>query len=97
MVEGKVSNLGVVRAPRTATVPEPQEDKAVVFVVFFYSGLQIPSVDLVVEVLKLYGVKLAQLTPNSVVWLSVFEWVLRSCGAEVITNLLVYLHDVKCP
>ena len=51
------------------------------------------------EVLQLYGVELAQLTPNSIVKLGVFEWMLRSArvaadGGE--GRLFAYLHDGRC-
>lgn len=92
MEEGKVSSLDVVRAPGTATVSELRKDEAMVFA----AGLQIPSVDLVVEVLRLNDVELAQLTPNSLVQLIVFEWALWSSGVEVSAKLFAYLHDARC-
>lgn len=88
-----MSNLDVVQAPGTTTVPEPRKDEAVVFAAFFNTGLWIPSVDLVAEVLRLYGVELAQLTPNSLVRLSIFEWALRSSAVEVSAKLFAYFHD----
>lgn len=53
-----------------------------VFVTFFDIGLRIPCVELVSRVLRLYGVELAQLTPNSLMKLGVFEWILRSIGTS---------------
>lgn len=67
-----------------------------VFAMFFDAGLQIPWVTLVAEVLRLYGVELAQLTPNSLLRLSVFEWALRWSRAKVSANLFAYLHDARC-
>lgn len=54
----------------------------VVFIAYFDTGLRFPCVHLVADALRLYRVELVQLTPNSLVKLSVFEWVLRSLGAR---------------
>lgn len=81
LVEGKVSSLIIVRSLGMEMVPEPWEDEAMVFIAFFDTGLWIPSVRLVAGVLRLYGVELAQMIPNSIVWLGVFKWTLRARGA----------------
>ena len=57
--EGKLENLAKVRVPGAETVPAPRADEAVVFVAFFDAGLRIPCVELVSEVLQLYGLELA--------------------------------------
>ena len=68
-----------------------------VFVAFFDAGLRLPCVGLVSAVLQLYAVELAQLTPNSIVKLSVFEWMLRVAGATGVEGrLFAYLHDGRC-
>lgn len=48
------------------------------------------------HVLQLYGVELAQLTPNSLVKLAVFEWIMRSAGTCGEGCLFAYLHDKCC-
>ena len=94
--EGKLESLANVRAPGAETTPAPRADEAVVFVAFFDAGLRIPCVKLVSEVLQLYGVELAQLTPNSIVKLGVFEWLLRAAGSSAEGRLFAYLHDGRC-
>lgn len=94
--EGKVESFAKVRVPGQETVLAPRPDEAVVFVAFLDTGLQLPCVELVSKVLQLYGVELAQLTPNSIVKLGVFEWILRSVGASDEGRLFAYLHDGCC-
>ena len=57
--EGKLEDITKVYAPGSETVPNPRDDEAVVFVAFLDAGLWIPCVDLVTEVMWLYGVELA--------------------------------------
>ena len=95
--EGRIARLEDVRAPGSEVVPVPQEDEAVLFVAFLDAGLRLPCASFVTEVLPLYGVTLAQLTPNSLVKLGVFEWALRSAGiGEGEGRLFAYLHDGRC-
>ena len=97
--EGKLDDRTMVRAPGSETVPAPRDDEAVIFCAFLDAGLRIPCVDLVSTVLRLYGVELAQLTPNSIVKLGIFEWMLRSAGVAVEGGegrLFAYLHDGRC-
>ena len=97
--EGKIEDRSQVRAPGSETVPAPRDDEAIIFCAFLDAGLRIPCVALVSSVLQLYGVELAQLTPNSVVKLGIFEWMLRSAGVAVDGGegrLFAYLHDGRC-
>jgi hypothetical protein len=64
-------------------VPEPKEDKVVVFKSFFRAGLWFPLYDMIGEVLKNFEIHLHQLTPNAIVRLSVYIWALRSQGMSV--------------
>ena len=100
--EGKLGDRSKVRAPGSETIPAPRDDEAILFIAFLDAGLQIPCDALVYEVLRLYNVELAQLTPNSIVKLGIFEWMLRSAdvvveGGEVGEGrLFAYLHDGRC-
>ena len=95
--EGKLRSLDDVRAPGTEVVPSPREDETILFVAFLDAGLRLPCVAAVGNILQLYGVDVAQLTPNSIVRLGVFEWVLRSAGASDDNGrLFAYLHDGRC-
>jgi hypothetical protein len=58
------------------TTPTPKNDEVVVFKSFFRAGLQFPLNEMIGEVLDNYEIYLHQLTPNTIVWLSVFIWAL---------------------
>ena len=95
--EGKLANVDDARAPGSEAVPTPEEGETIMFVAFLDAGLRLPCAASVSKVLQLYGVDLAQLTPNSIVKLGVFEWVLRSAGAgDGEGRLFAYLHDGRC-
>ena len=95
--DGKLGNVDDARAPGAEVVPTPREDETILFVAFLDAGLRLPCAASVSTVLQLYGVDLAQLTPNSIVKLGVFEWVLRSAGAsDGEGRLFAYLHDGRC-
>lgn len=94
--KGELESLAKVRVPGAETVPVPWADEAMVFVAFFDACLRIPCVELVARVLQLYQVELAQLTPNSLVKLTVFEWIMQSTGTSREGRLFAYPHDRRC-
>jgi hypothetical protein len=55
----------LVRFAREEIVPEPKEDKVVVFKSFFRAGLRFPLNDMIGEVSKNIEIYLHQLTPNA--------------------------------
>jgi hypothetical protein len=57
-------------------VPEPRNDEVVVFKSFFRVGLQFPLYEMISEVFKKFEIYLHQLTPNTIVRLSVYIWAL---------------------
>lgn len=73
VVEGWLSGMEVVWSPGSEITPTPHGDEVVVFSAFFDAGLRIPSAPLVAEVLGIYRVVLAQLTPKSIARLSISE------------------------
>jgi hypothetical protein len=52
--------------------PKPEKDEVVVFKSFFKAGLRFPLNEMIADVLKTFGIYLHQLTPNSIVRLSVY-------------------------
>jgi hypothetical protein len=70
----------LVRFAGKETTPEPKKDEVVIFKSFFIAGLRFPLNEMIGEVLKNFEIYLHQLTPNSIIRLSVFIWPLRSQG-----------------
>lgn len=95
--EGKLVDLKDMHAPGSEVSSAPWEDEAVVFAAFLDAGLCLSCVDSLFQVLQLYRVDLAQLTPNSIAKLGVFEWVLRTSGASNGEPwMFMFLHDGRC-
>jgi hypothetical protein len=63
---------------------EPRNKEVIVFKSFFRAGLRFPLYEMIGEVLKKFEIYLHQLTPNSIVRISVYIWALRSQGKSAM-------------
>jgi hypothetical protein len=72
---------GVERVRGAEEVPEP-EGELVVFEAFFTAGLRLPAHRFVAEVLQRFEVQVHQMTPNAVVALAKYVWVVTSYGGQ---------------
>jgi hypothetical protein len=68
----------LIRFGEEEITPRLENDEVVVFKSFFKAGLRFPLHGMIADVLENFEVYLHQLTPNAIVRLSVFIWVLRS-------------------
>jgi hypothetical protein len=84
----------LIRFAGEEVVPESKEDEVVVFKSFFRAGLQFPLYDIIGEVLKRFEIYLHQLTPNSIVRLSVYIWALRSQGISANAEGFCRVHEL---
>ena len=64
------------------TVPTPEENEVVIYQSFFKAGLRFPLSGFVVEVLKIYQIFLHQITPEAIIRMGIFVWVVKSQGLE---------------
>jgi hypothetical protein len=64
------------------TIPKLENDEVIVFKSFFKAGLRFPLHGMIADVLENFEIYLHQLTPNAIVRLSVYIWVLRSQGVD---------------
>jgi hypothetical protein len=76
------------------TVPTPEENEVVIFRSFFKAGLQFPLSKFVVEVLKIYQVYLHQITPEAIIRMGIFVWVVRSQGLEPNAKSFCNMHEL---
>jgi hypothetical protein len=76
-------------------VLEPKEDEVLVFKSFFRAGLRFPLYDMIGEVLKNFEIYLHQLTPNTIVRLSVYIWALRSQGMSANAEGFCRVHELQ--
>jgi hypothetical protein len=84
----------LVRFAREETTPAPKDDELVVFKSFFREGLRLPLNEMIGEVLKNFEIYLHQLTPNTIVGLSVFIWALRSQGMNPDAEAFCRVHEL---
>jgi hypothetical protein len=66
----------------------------VIFKSFLKAGLRFPLNRMIADVLKKFGIYLHQLTPNSIVRLSVYIWALRSQGVEPFSEGFCRVHEL---
>jgi hypothetical protein len=85
---------GLVRFGGEETIPKPEDDEVVVFKSFFKARLRFPLHEMIAEVLEKFGIYLHQLTPNAIVRLSVYIWVLRSQGVEPLADAFCRVHEL---
>jgi hypothetical protein len=84
----------LIRFAREETTPKPKDDKVVVFKSFFRAGLWFPLHEMIGEVLDNYEIYLHQLTPNTIVRLSIFIWALRSQGMDPNAKAFYRVHEL---
>lgn len=77
-----ISDTSIFRLGREDTTPLYEKFEVVVFRCFVKAGLQFLLHKMVMKVLKKFYVCLHQVTPNALVRLRVFIWVVRSQGVE---------------
>jgi hypothetical protein len=76
------------------TTPTPKDDEVVVFKSFFRAGLRFPLNEIIGEILGNYEIFLHQLTPNTIVRLSIFIWALRSQGMDPNAEAFCRVHEL---
>jgi hypothetical protein len=83
----------IVRADnRDKTSPTPEENEVVIFRSFFKAGLRFPLSSFVVEVLKIFQIFLHQITPEAIIRMGIFVWVVRSQGLEPSAKSFCSMH-----
>jgi hypothetical protein len=90
----KEADKGLVRFGGEETILKPKNDEVVVFKSFFKAGLRFPLHGMIAEVLEKFGIYLHQLTPNTIVRLSVYIWALRSQGVEPLADAFCRVHEL---
>jgi hypothetical protein len=84
----------LIRFGGEETTPTPEKDEVVVFRSFFRAGLRFPLNEMIGEVLENFEIYLHQLTPNTIVRLSVFIWALRIQGIDPNAEAFCRVHEL---
>ncbi|KAK1599876.1 hypothetical protein QYE76_018565 [Lolium multiflorum] len=61
-----------IRLPGSSSRPKPHKGFTVMFIAFLFRGLSLPAHEFLRSLLFFYGIQLWQLTPNSILHLSIF-------------------------
>jgi hypothetical protein len=85
---------GFAQLPSTVSVPDPQENVAVVFEDFFTTSLHIPLHLILLDILRKFQVQLHQLTPNAIVLISKFLWVVTSRGGHPTIDVFSHHYEL---
>jgi hypothetical protein len=71
-------DVSIVRVGGDNTAPAPEENEVVIYRSFFKAGLRFLLSKFVVEVLKIYQIFLHQITPEAIIRMGIFVWVVRN-------------------
>jgi hypothetical protein len=86
--------VGTARAPGRETVPQPRDNKVVIFRDLLYAGLRFPLHPIVVAILRYFDIFLHQLTPNAILRLSVYMWICRTTKIKPSPEGFASSHQV---
>jgi hypothetical protein len=83
----------LIRFAGEEITPTSENDEVVVFKSFYREGLRFPLNEMIGEALNNYKIYLHQLTPNTIVRLSVFIWALRNQGVDPNAEAFCRVHE----
>jgi hypothetical protein len=86
--------MSIVRVGGDSTAPAPEENEVVVYRSFLKACLRFPLRKFVVEVLKILQIFLHQITPEAVIRMGMFIWVVRSQGLEPSAKCFCNMHEL---
>jgi hypothetical protein len=87
-------DMSIVRVGGDNTAPAPEENKVMIYRSFLKAGLWFPLSKFVVEVLKIYQIFLHQITPESIIRMGIFVWVVRSQGLDPSAKCFCSMHEL---
>jgi hypothetical protein len=88
-------DISIVRAGGDSAAPAPEVDEVVVYKSFMKAGLRFPLSKFLVEVLKTFEIFLHQITPEAIIRMGIFIWVVRSQGLELSANCFCNMHELS--
>jgi hypothetical protein len=88
---------GYGHPPGVESIPNPRANEAMVFDDFFTAGLRMPLHPVLVNILCKFRVQLHQLTPNAIIQIGKFIWVVTSCGGRptAMSSLITMNYTTK--
>jgi hypothetical protein len=87
-------DMSIIRVGGDNTTPVTEENEVVIYRSFLKAGLRFPLSKFVVEVLKIYQIFLHQITPEAIIRMRIFVWVVRSQGLEPSAKCFCSMHEL---
>jgi hypothetical protein len=87
-------DMSIVRVGGDSTALAPEENEVVIYRSFLKASLRFPLSKFVVEVLKIYQIFLHQITPEAIIRMGIFVWVVRSQGLEPSAKCFCSMHEL---
>jgi hypothetical protein len=88
-------DISIVRAGRENNVPLPEADEVVIYRSFMKAGLRFPLDKILVEIPKTFEIYLHQLTPEAIIKIGIYIWIMRSQGLEPNAKCLYNMHELS--
>jgi hypothetical protein len=88
-------DISIVRAGRENNVPLPEADEVVIYRSFMKAGLRFPLDKILVEIPKTFEIYLHQLTPEAIIKIGIYIWIMRSQGLEPNAKCLCNMHELS--
>jgi hypothetical protein len=85
---------GYGRSLDSEMVSEPRANEAVVFDDFFTTGLRLPPHPVLADILQKFWVQLHQLTPNAIVQIGKFIWIVISYGGRPTVDVFTWHYEL---
>jgi hypothetical protein len=86
--------MSIIRVGGDSTAPTLEENEVVIYRSFLKAGLRFPLRKFVVEVLKIYQTFLHQITPEAIIRIGIFVWVVRSQRLEPSAKCFCSMHEL---
>jgi hypothetical protein len=87
-------DMSIVRVRGDNIIPTPEENEVVVYRSFLKADLWFPLSKFMVEVLKILQIFLHQITPEAIIRMRIFVWVVRSQGLEPRAKCFCSMHEL---
>jgi hypothetical protein len=87
-------DMTILRVGGDIAAPTPEVNEVVIYRSFLKAGLRFPLSRFLVEVLKTFQIFLHQLTPEAIIRMGLFIWVVRSQGMEPSARCFCSMHEL---
>jgi hypothetical protein len=88
-------DISIMMAGGENNVPLLEADEVVIYRSFMKAGLRFPLDKILVEILKTFEIYLQQLTPEAIIKIGIYIWIMRSQGLEPNAKCFCNMHELS--